>query len=281
MKVKIVVSLIVVTCLVGFSIRSYTIESVREVMLVNFLTSYRNYASDTSIAITTGKELPGVFKTFTNEKYYPTDRCGSSPAYLYYGLYISLDSNAYWNYSACTYDESFRARYKSLFGQDIIKARIKMAQKDYENNNMEWRHYSAVGLQAAFEKLYQAPSGTFHGYSLQKIYDASVKKYVHDITMTVVKVMAKRLEFEQYAKQYLQQATTRADFEGQEFGNNVTEKLLGKSAGDCIDAENQTRIVGIMLRRQCDGSLPVLLSSLKTVLKDYDPTLYKAIQTKF
>jgi hypothetical protein len=251
---------------------------MRESILTDFFSNYD--VTDSSMSIVPKNHIADM-RFNSNAKVYPCNFCGRSPAYEYYSLYISLDSNAYWNDDSFSYDRNFTDRFKALFGQDILKTKIKMAQKDYEGKNLEWRHYKAEGLKAAFDKLYQKPTDKFHGYPLQKVYNLTCKEYVRGIANLVVKVFSKRPEFDKYAKQYMQDALTKPDFEGQEFGNEVSLKLLGSSEGDCIDDYYKSRIVGIMLRRQCDGSLPVLLSSLKIMLKDYDPEYFAKVNAKF
>ena len=283
MKTTIRLAAMAAVLLCAFAPRTYTIELVRETIIANFLgpaSDYRKY--EASMPVDVDRDLPGVFKLGDYGKtQFPSDQCETSPAYLYYALYISLDSNAYWNYDACVYNKPMTDRFKALFGQDIIKAKIKLAQKDYEGNAIEWRHYRAEGIQAAFDKLYQKPSTKFHGYMLQQIYDFSAKQYARDITDVVVRVMARKADFEKYAKQYLQDAQTKKDFEGQDFSNTVSQELLGTTGNTCIPDEYATRVVGIMLRRQCDGSLPTMLNCLKTVLKDYDAEFFTRVGTKF
>lgn len=284
MKITLKLLPIVAIGLLAFAPRPYTIDLVRETILTSFLTQPSEFRKfEKSMPIEIDPNLPGQFKAqWAQQKIqYPKNPCGSSPAYLYYALYMSLDSTAYWNYAAFTYDKPVTDRFKTLFGQDIIKTRIKMAQKDYAGNTMEWRHYKAEGLQAAFDKLYQKPTTSFHGYGLQQIYNASVKEYARDIARVVAKVMTRKPEFENFAKQYMQDAMNKVDFEGQEFGNAVTGKLVGQSGNQCVTNGYDTRVVGVMLRRQCDGSLPTLLKCLKTVLKDYDPEFYNQVSSKF
>ena len=62
--------------------------------------------------------------------------------------------------------------------------------------------------------------------------------------------------------------------------NEATEKLKANLSQNCL-GDYESRVIGTMLRRQCDGSLPVLLTCLKTVLKDYDPTFYNKVAMKF
>jgi hypothetical protein len=171
-------------------------------------------------------------------------------------------------------------RFRSLFGHDIIKSRIKMAVKDWNGNPLYWNHYNAIALKAAFDKLYQRPTGNFEGAALQKIYDASLKDYVRNMTNVVVKVMANKPAFEAQATQYQVKSTTDPEFEGLNFCSAATVTLNANLSQDCL-GDYDERVVGIMLRRQCDGSLPTLLICLKTMLKDYDLEYYNKVNPKF
>src|SRR5688572_5556775 len=59
-------------------------------------------------------------------KLHPMSLCGLNPGYAAYSLYQGLDTGYQY------FDASVLARYKALFGADLIKGQLKLAAKDYE-----------------------------------------------------------------------------------------------------------------------------------------------------
>lgn len=246
-----------------------TVESIRNNFMNTLFDTYTQYEDTTVIFMAKDPYEDKMIKMFAAPK------CGWSPVWVAESFYAGLDT-AWTNYGP-----EVATRFKTLFGQDIIKSRVKMAAKDWEGNAITWNHFSGVGVQAAFTKLYQKPTATFKGLTTKKIYDISFKDYVRDITNIIIKVTANKPVFEAQAKLYFTKATTDPEFEGIGFTSTATEAILGTYMTECLSDYYRERIVGTMLRRQIDGSLPVLLTSLKTLLKDYDPTFYAQVATKF
>jgi hypothetical protein len=216
---------------------------------------------------------------------YPYRQCNTSTSYIYYSFYIPLDSNAYWNWSSFSYDKKVQDRFKFLFGKDIIAKRFSLAAKSpWDGEISEFRFYNSDAIDQAFKKLYKKPSKKFKGLRLQKIYDIALKEYCRDAAAVVAKVKSQDAAFVELAKKYLAGAEKDTTFEGQNFSAEAARQLKTVEAAGtftCMHAYMHERIVGIMLRRQCDGSLPVLLSWFKTILKDYDPDYFKTISAKF
>ncbi len=246
-----------------------TADSIRKTFLNTLFDTYTQY-EDTTVAFMRKED-------YGNEmvQVYAAPKCGESPVFIAYSFSAGLDT------SYTNYGPEVVTRFKTLFGQDIIKSRVKMAAKDYDGNPAVWPQFNALGINAAFGKLYQKPTGTFQGIGLQKLYNLTMKNYVRDMTNVIVKVMAKKPEFEALAKQYMLKATTDPEFDGVSFGWEATEKLKVNFAQECLGDYYGARVLGTMLRRQCDGSLPTLFLCLKTVLKDYDPAFYNQVNLKF
>ncbi|HBX50102.1 MAG: hypothetical protein A2275_01030 [Bacteroidetes bacterium RIFOXYA12_FULL_35_11] len=215
---------------------------------------------------------------------YVESQCQNSPAYLYYALYMAFDKMTYWNKVSCTYNAKMISKFKTISGgKDIIKSRFYQANKDTSEPILsEFRFYNGEALKAAFNSIYRKPGDSFKGLSMQKIYDVSLKEYMRDLGKVITVVMSNKAEFTAKAAEYLKKAKTDKTFDGQEYSYPLTEKWFGAESYkkySCLPMPS--RIVGVMLRRQCDGSLPVLLNCYKTVIKDYDPSYLKEIQGKF
>ena len=65
-----------------------------------------------------------------------------------------------------------------------------------------------------------------------------------------------------------------------EFASQTYGKIFGEAEmAECSPAIN--RMLGTMLRRAGDGSLPAILLCMKTMMKDYDPEYYNKVALKF
>ncbi len=270
MKTKKVIYLFLVVTMILPSfliLKPITVVSVRESLLRALFNQYDK--TDSTVFFNEFDKYEGK-----DIKVFAASQCESDPSFITYSLFSAVDTG-YVGYSP-----EVLARYKALFGQDLIKGKFKMAQKDYDGNPLTFNQYNAIALKAAFDKLYQNPTGTYKGIGLQKIYNLTMKNYVRDVTGVIVDIMAKKTIWDAEAKRFLQQATTNPEFDGGSFAYETYVKILGENyPKECLG--HPGNMISTMLRRQCDGSLPTLLLCLKTVLKDYDPEFYNKVALKF
>lgn len=245
-----------------------TVNSIRDMMLMNLFTDYE--PADTTITIV----VKNYFGNDVDGKLHPTNLCGYDANYMA-GVFSSAVDTAYEGYTW-----PVRNRIVSLFGADVIKSSLKTAVKDYEGKPIMINQYSGVGIQAVFNKLYQKPTTLFKGIGLQKIYNASSKQYMRNATDIVVAIMANKTVWDAQVKKYQLQVTTNPEFYMDEFAQETFTKIFGeKEMPEC--GPYAIRMIGSMLRRAGDGSLPTLMTLLKTVLKDYDPEYYNKVALKF
>jgi hypothetical protein len=242
-----------------------TVTSIRESLLLGLFTDYD--PADSTITIKAN--YYGEETTL-----HPTSLCGWDPGAFTGTLSYALDT-AYMGYNA-----QVMARFKSLFGADIIKGKLKLAAKDYEGNPIEIYQYSPLGVQAAFNKLYQKPTSSFKGIGLQKLYNVSAKQYTRDAVDVIVAITAKKAIWDAQVKKYIQQATTNEEFYMGEFADETYTQIFGeKEMKECTPYIN--KMIGMMLRRSGDGTMPTVVICLKTMLKDYDLEYYNKVATKF
>lgn len=275
-------AIVILLITAAFTVKDYTIESVRSSIIeFHFRTPTRwsspDHFPDTTISISTTNN-DRVYKE------YAMKMCGTTPSYMYYNMYISLDSNAYWNYTSFSYDKNFRDRFKKLFGEDIIASSFKTVSNDAQDNTpSEFRFYNPKALEAAFDQLYLPPTANYKGIPLQKIYNISLKEYIRVIGRTLSTIFRKKPEFEKLAAEYLSKAKTDKEFNGQTYSYEAAAQLLGNDdiRYQCFDERGPVRIVSIILRRQCDGSLPAVIKLYKKLVKDYDPEYFEEIKSSF
>ncbi len=215
---------------------------------------------------------------------YARRQCTISPSLIYYAFYLPLDTNAYWNAESFSYSAGVRGEFKNLFGEDILKDQITIpyGDRDAMNHLPVFRFFNGKAFSAAFKILYKKPDNKFEGMVLQKIYNATLKDYDRDAGNAISHILSNKKLFKQIADEYLAKAKSDTSFNGVSYINKAADTLIGKTLYKqltCMDASN--RLLGIMLRRQIDGTLPVLLTNFKTVLKDYDPEFYAIIRDNF
>lgn len=163
---------------------------------------------------------------------------------------------------------------EKIFGRSFIAKRLQ------EKSGGGFMMYDPAAFQAAFDQLYFKPTETRGGVVAQQLYDAVFKKGIAEQAEVIAKVMAKKKEFEARAKDLLKRAETDESFYGGQFAYQAAVELNG---GQLKDGEGTTEplvepgFMGTLLRRQADGTLPVILRSLKVVLKDYDPETFKKV----
>lgn len=266
----------------AFTPRTFTVESVRNEIIEFQLGMPTRWTSpdvfpDTTLSTT-------YTQNGTDYKVYPMKMCATTPSYMYYNMYIAMDSNAYWNYTSFTYDKNFRDRFKDLFGEDIIASSFKTASLDAQDNvPSEFRFYNPKALEAAFKKLYLPPTADYKGIPMKKLYDISLRDYMRDVGKTLSTLFQNKAAFEKVAAEYLAKAKTDPGFDGQTFSYRVARSLIGTDeilTNLCYDERGPVRIVSIALRRQCDGSLPTLSKIYKKIVQDYDPEYYEQIKSK-
>lgn len=249
-------------------LKPITVNSIRETMLMSLFTDYE--PADSTITIT----VKNYFGNDTDADLHPANLCGWDASFMA-GVFTSAVDTSWQGF-----EWPVRNRIAALFGADIIKGKLKLAGKDYEGNPIQIYQYSGVGVQAVFNKLYQKPTAAFKGIGLQKIYNVSAKQYLRDATDIVVGITAKKTLWDAEVKRYLQVATTSDEFYMDDFASETYTKIFGeKEMKECAPYAN--KMIGSMLRRGGDGSLPALIVCLKTVLKDYDLEYYNKVALKF
>jgi hypothetical protein len=257
--------------LLGFSFAEptpITAESLRINILDRMFDAYAP-EDDSSLFFLAKNEENIMAKQFASPFCYGPS---TIPEIFYYGL----DTTYYSDYAS-----EVASRFKALFGADIVKSKVVTAKKyiDGSDRNATWNHFNGAAIKAAFDKMYQKPSESFHGIVLQKIYNRSMKKYVRDHTNVLIKVLSNKPLLESYAKELTTGTMTDPEFDGRNLAGLFVIKLKIKADEEnyCL---NVNKSVHLLLRRQCDGSLPALIMCLKTMLKDYDPEYYTKVAAK-
>lgn len=261
-----------------------TLEELREELLLsNTCTWYESEERD-------GKQEVIFERTNqkTGEQYknYPYNQCtgGSTVALRYLFATGTITEIETW-YDPKTYfkNNGFNQKFKDIFGVNPIAKIIPDANKSKEKG---LRFFDNKALETIFNKLYAKPTTKIKGTEVtyQKIYDISLKEYVADMANTMALILKDKKQFEKMAKDYLNRLQKEKDFNGITVTNEYRETYFPEMEFKCknYSATNAVnRLLGIMLRRQIDGTLPIVLNTIKTALKDYDKATFEKHKNSF
>ncbi len=189
-------------------------------------------------------------------------------------------------YNSDDYEElEFESNCMQLFGKQLKAKSVPMAYTYEDGTKKEFTFYSAPGLQAAFDKVYVKPTESFEGYSIRKLYNLTMKEYMHDFTKFMVAVMNNKPAFVKASSDYLLKAKTDKNFDvylaSARALNMVFPTDRSRQQFPNFEDHISSSTMGSLVRRQCDGTLPTMLKCLKTVLTDYDPEALKLINGQF
>lgn len=209
----------------------------------------------------------------------PKSYCGNSPAY-----FSSDISSAMVVVDTINNEEKYvelPESFKRIYGKTLLK------KAPAELKNFKNIFYDGAALQEAFNKTYVKPNTNLDGFVMQKVYDISIKEFARVCTKVMIDVLQNKTKFNQQVtaykslkqKHYYSGINFCYEASGKILGEDYVEKKLTPKEASCI-TEKSSRIVGMMMRRQIDGSLPAILTCIKTVLKDYDPTFYEQVKNK-
>jgi hypothetical protein len=153
------------------------------------------------------------------------------------------------------------ASFAKLFGASLVVSRVSTPK------NGELRAYDATALKTAFAKLYAPPTEARLGVVLQKLYDATVKDAVARFVIDLADLMASKSKVAREADKLKKRLMTSTEKLGPDDFRSATNALVADSdAAARIDP----RTTAFVLRRQLDGTLPVVVDALKAVVCAYD-----------
>ncbi len=127
--------------------------------------------------------------------------------------------------------------------------------------------YDPVALAAAFDAVYVAPSESRLGAPMKALYAKTAQAPLARLARDLAALLQKKPKLAAEAKKLEQRAHAKDD--GGLDALRASLNVLVDSNDDA--ARIDPVLVGFVLRRQRDGTLPVVVSSLQRVLQDYDP----------
>jgi hypothetical protein len=154
------------------------------------------------------------------------------------------------------------AGFAALFGKPLLNAatQTKSGQLLYA--------YDPGALQAAFDALYVGPKQKVLGASAQALYDKVARAPLAVLARDLGALLKNKARLGVEAKKWEQRANKPDD-------GAATDALRASLNALVTSTDDAARIdpalVGFVLRRQRDGTLPVIVSSLRRVLQEYDP----------
>ncbi|MCP4131867.1 MAG: hypothetical protein GY754_12880 [bacterium] len=153
--------------------------------------------------------------------------------------------------------------FNKYFGSrllDAVKVLRKGSDASGHNNNLFY-YYDKEGIYKAFQKIYVKPGERFNrGFTYGEIYTTVFKKFVRKKVSTIIKIVSKKKLLNKKADEYYA-AMVGNEFNGRDFAINALKDF---------DLDNDHVLLGFILRRKIDGTLPVIRKIISTVLRDYD-----------
>jgi hypothetical protein len=104
------------------------------------------------------------------------------------------------------------------------------------------------------------------------VYDTLLKKFVADKAEVVATVLGNQGALEAASRDYVKRAA-QPGFDGLSAADAFAKTLPAGQRGEA-------RVVGTLIRRQADGTLPLLVKMLRTVLSDYDPATFRKLSAR-
>lgn len=274
---------VAITVLVtAYSFRKYQqiktkTDILRELMVDNFFQRQnqengKGWMVDSTIVIETKNNWGTYYSS-------PISYCGNSPAYFKSSFVDAIrlkDTSS--EYSRIDFDKSFKMIYK----KDVRKPSFT------KNAGFNEASYNGDALLAAFKENYIKPTENIDGILMGKVYNIALKAYARSCAIVMVDILKNKAAFIQQTNLYKAKALANKQIDGIGFCTKASDVILGKKYYDekvnpnpkeCV-GYYYDRIVGMMMRRQLDGSLPAVMKCITTVLKDYDPEFYETVKTK-
>ncbi len=225
-----------------------------------------------------------ISNKYGNSKQTPHDQCtgGSSIALRYLFAVENITGCETWYNPKSFYKNSqFHQNFTTIFGVNPIDKVIPDANGKKETG---FRFFNVKAMETIFTKLYAKPSTKYQGVAYQKVYDLSLKTYVADMASVIASILKDKKKFEKVAQEYLDKAKKDKNFNGIDATDTYRQTHFAELSFACKnydDTKAINRLLGIMLRRQSDGTLKVILGAFKNMLKDYDKETFEKYKNAF
>ncbi len=258
-----------------FTSEAKNIEEMRKLITVSLSTNSKRYANNENMFFNATDLMHDKGEKETPK--YPASQCESQPSYMYYGLVIAFDrKNAYWNDGSFFRNDEFKNNFKNIAGKDPIKEIKKM------KSGAEFRFFNGDALENAMDKLLPQTNDQLQNIPYQKIYDITLKDYFAESCEIIKIALQDRKLFNKLSADYLKKAMKNEGFDGQNYTYDCVEKIFKQEIQKkCLPNKAEMRILGMLMRRQCDGSLKNVLNSLKKVLQRFDNATFEKYKNAF
>lgn len=175
-------------------------------------------------------------------------------------------------------ESAFRVSQLMAFSDEKNDSRLDRAviawtgRKLVKSNDHGLKRYDKNSIESVFDKLYLKPESSIAGVKVSIVYQLLFKEFVTREANATAEILARKDFVETKSKEYVALAS-KAGFEGSEYQWKLAKELGGS-------LESEPRLIGTLLRRRADGTLPSLLKMLRTILRDYDPALSHKLDAK-
>lgn len=215
----------------------------------------------------------------------------------YNASYFYLLNAFYYGYLKCYFDTlalrhsyAIITNYSSEYEQQPIDTTyIKLRDYIYDKFNLNiinnkiydakggvFLYYDTVAIKNTFSKYYVKPKDyLYNSLKAQTIFDYLLKSYFRSITTKIEIILSKRVIFDELSKEYYYKVMNDRTFYAARHLERINQSHYK------LEDYYDSYFLGFLLRRNIDGSLPIVLNIFKTILKDYDIETYNKIANKF
>ncbi|XDD51297.1 hypothetical protein AB3N59_05910 [Leptospira sp. WS92.C1] len=160
-----------------------------------------------------------------------------------------------------------------LTGVSIVKKIEKLP------NGSFFVFYNSSGLILLFKKILDDRDSYLRSKNMQTLYDANVKHWFRNKVSIIREIMKNKEQFRNSVRAYQNAVFHSSDFDGAIMSRRIAEELVCSKyefrlAIDPEKKECDERWIGMLIRRQIDGSLPTLLSIIHRFLFVLDSEEY-------
>ena len=137
--------------------------------------------------------------------------------------------------------------------------------------------YDAPALKKCFDMIFSFRTGSIRGKTIKKIYEEKAQKWFRRRIELTRLILTKSTLLSDLAAEYEFAARSNPDFNGtyaswtmaSKFGCSVLDPAQNFNKTSGIECDD--RWIGMLARRKIDGTLPVLLDILNSVMREFDP----------
>lgn len=180
-------------------------------------------------------------------------KCGNNFCYIYNSLHLDREDMK-------VMDSIIKEKFQIAFIRRFEKTKM---------DNSFFTYYNGAGIRYLFDRLYIGPKAEILGFSAKDLYHFSFRTYLRNRLEILQAMVSDPKRLDSWTKDYKLRSDSDPMFTGTLYTQDVAVSVCG-SKNYC-----DHRFVGMILRRNMDGTLPTVRNILRKITLDYDPELFE------